>query len=91
MGQGERSLVVEVRLLSDPCLWCWAICDEDSGRLVASSWADEWVGFASRAEARAAGAKRLAELRAAGSVVFRPVPPASLALRSVPQPARRAS
>jgi hypothetical protein len=90
MGQGERSLVVEVRLLSDPCLWCWEICDEDSGRVVASSWADAWVAFASRAEARAAGAKHLAKLQATGSAVLRVTPSASLARRITPEPARRA-
>jgi hypothetical protein len=90
MGQGERSLVVEVRLLSDPCLWCWEICDEDSGRVVASSWADAWVGFASRAEARAAGAKHLAELQATGSAVLRAAPSTSLARRIAPEQARRA-
>jgi len=90
MGQGERSLVVEVRLLSDPCLWCWEICDEDSGRVVASSWADAWLGFASRAEARAAGARQLAELQATGSTVLRAAPSASLVRRIPPEPARRA-
>jgi hypothetical protein len=90
MGQGERRLVVEVRLLSDPCLWCWEICDEDSGRVVASSWANAWVAFASRAEARAAGAKHLAKLRPAGSAVLRAAPSASLARRIVAEPVRRA-
>jgi hypothetical protein len=56
-----RQAVVRVRLLPEPSLWRWDIVDAD-GRLVASSWADEWVAFAAREEAAAAGACRLAEL-----------------------------
>jgi hypothetical protein len=67
MGHTDDGRVVHVRLLAEPCLWFWEIRDGVDGRLVESSWANEWVGFASRADAAAAGARRLAELRAAGS------------------------
>jgi hypothetical protein len=51
--------------VGEPCLWCWDILDGD-GRLVQSSWADDWVAFPTRAEAAAAGARRLTLLTAAG-------------------------
>jgi hypothetical protein len=53
--------VVRVRLVEEPCLWGWDILDAD-GRLVQSSWVDDWVAFPHRAEAAAAGARRLTEL-----------------------------
>ena len=58
-------MVVDVRLLCDPCLWCWEIRDAKDGRVVESSWAKEWVAFESADEAYAAGTRRLAELEAA--------------------------
>jgi hypothetical protein len=61
----DGGLVLRVRLLAEPCLWCWEICDGVDGPLVESSWASEWVAFASRQEATAAGARRLAELETA--------------------------
>lgn len=65
MGHIDRGLVLRVRLLAQPCLWYWEICDGVDGRLVESSWANDWVAFASRQEAVAAGARRLAELETA--------------------------
>lgn len=58
------AMAVRVRLLPDPCLWCWEIVDR-GGRLLHSSWAAGWTAYASREEAVAAGRARLAELRSA--------------------------
>jgi hypothetical protein len=65
VGHIDRGLVLRVRLLVQPCLWYWEICDGVNGRLVESSWASDWVAFASRQEAVAAGARRLVELETA--------------------------
>jgi hypothetical protein len=61
----DRGLVLRVRLLAQPCLRYWEICDGVDGRLVESSWTSNWIAFASRQEAVAAGARRLAELETA--------------------------
>lgn len=61
----QRRLTARVRLLDDPCLWCWEIQDNMDGRLIASSWAMDWMAFSSREEAEAAAARRLAELERA--------------------------
>jgi hypothetical protein len=55
------ALDVRVRLLPDPCLWCWEIVDR-GGPLIHSSWTAEWTAYASREEALAAGRARLIEL-----------------------------
>jgi hypothetical protein len=57
----DGNLVLEVKLLAVPCLWYWEIRDGVDGLLLESSWANEWVAFPSRAEALAAGRRRLAE------------------------------
>jgi hypothetical protein len=57
MARVEREPVVRVRLLAEPCLWLWELVDSD-GRVIESSWADDWVAFATRAEAVAAAALR---------------------------------
>jgi hypothetical protein len=67
MAHIDDGLVVEVTLLAEPCVWCWQIRDGRDGWLVESSGANEWVAFASRAEAAAAGASRLAALRTPAS------------------------
>lgn len=54
----SEQLSVEVRLLPDPCLWCWEIRDA-ARRLVESSWASEWTAYPSPEEAYAAGRRRL--------------------------------
>lgn len=59
-----EALTVEVRLLAEPCLWCWEIRDKADRTLVESGWAARWTAHASRDEALAAGRERLAELRA---------------------------
>jgi len=63
MAHIDDGLVVEVALLTEPCVWYWQIRNSVDNWLVESSWANEWIAFASRAEAVAAGAARLAELR----------------------------
>ena len=59
----DDRLVVQVRLLAEPCVWYWEIRDDVDGRVVESSWANDWVAYASRPEATGAGAIRLAQLR----------------------------
>jgi hypothetical protein len=58
-GEGPT---VHLRLLPEPGLWCWELRDAH-GRLLENSWSNSWVGFASRAEAAEAAARRLDELR----------------------------
>ena len=55
-------LTVKVHLLGEPCLWCWEIVDVQDGDLVESSWATEWIGYASSWEALRAGTLRLTDL-----------------------------
>ena len=58
----EKQQTVRVRLLSEPCLWCWEIRDEANSELIESSWTSEWTAYASRREALEAGEARLAQL-----------------------------
>ena len=59
---------LQVRLLSEPCLWCWEIVDRRRGEtLVQSSWATEWMAYESREEALAAGHRRLSEFLPRGA------------------------
>ncbi len=53
---------VEARLMAEPCLWCWEIRDMVHGNVVNSSWADEWMAYASSDEALTAANIRLREL-----------------------------
>ena len=55
-------LTLRIRLLPDPCLWCWEILDEAEDELVESSWASMWSAYTSREAAQAAGQRRLGEL-----------------------------
>jgi len=50
---------LEVRLMSEPCLWCWEIHDTRNGRVVGSSWNDAWVAYGSSSEAVHAATRRL--------------------------------
>lgn len=61
------TLAVRVRLLPDPCCWCWEIIDERNDALVESSWATDWVAYETREEALSAGSTRLAELQSPGA------------------------
>lgn len=58
-AQSPGQLKVEVRLLPEPCLWCWEIRDADRGQVVESSWAAEWAAYPSPEEAFAEGRRRL--------------------------------
>lgn len=52
---------VRVRFVSDPCVlaWSWELVDPASGRVLESSWADQWTVYDSPELARAAGQGRL--------------------------------
>ncbi len=55
-------LEVEIRLLPEPCLWCWEIRDGSRGNVVESSWTTEWAAYDSAEEAYSEGRKRLTRL-----------------------------
>ena len=59
----QQRLSLEVRLMSEPCLWRWDIRDRDGGEIVASSWAGDWMAYESVEEAERAGRQRLISLR----------------------------
>jgi hypothetical protein len=61
-AQSLERLTVEVRLLSDPCLWAWEILDRNRGGVVHSSWDSEWTAYNSAEEAYTAGRRRLTGL-----------------------------
>jgi hypothetical protein len=68
MSSRGAALDLRVRLLGDPCLWCWEIVDRrQGGVLVQSSWAGEWTAYTTQGEALSAGRERLAELQSAGA------------------------
>jgi hypothetical protein len=50
--------VVRVRLLPEPCMWTWEICDP-RGEVIDSGWASEWAAYDSAEEAYAAARQRL--------------------------------
>ena len=58
----DERLRVNVKLLGDPCLWCWEIVDTEQGTLVESSWTSQWAAYQSSQDALWAGILRLAEL-----------------------------
>lgn len=53
---------LEVRLMAEPCLWCWEIRDTVHGNVVNSSYTDEWMAYDSSEEALTAANSRLREL-----------------------------
>ena len=63
MQRPSESLTVEVRLLTDPCLWTWDIRDRMHGEVVDSSWTGEWMAYESPEEAYRAGRRRLTSIR----------------------------
>jgi hypothetical protein len=68
MKARAAALDLRVRLLGDPCLWCWEIVDlRRGGAVVRSSWTGDWAAYESFEEARIAGGVRLGELRSAGA------------------------
>jgi hypothetical protein len=58
----ERQLSVEVRLMTEPCLWRWEIHDADRGKIVDNSWTREWMAYNSPEDALRAGRQRLTSL-----------------------------
>lgn len=83
MARSSPHLVVDVKLLPEPCLWCWEIRDTDSGT-VETSWDRDWTAYESRQQALTAGLERAARRalaptpgrRATG--VTRPAPPRAI-------------
>jgi hypothetical protein len=59
-------MIVEVRLISESWLWGWEIRTAAGGDLVESGWDSTWSAYETAEEAHAAGAQRLAEIRATG-------------------------
>ncbi len=74
-AQPSGHLTVEVRLLPEPCLWCWEIRDPNRGELVESSWAAEWAAYPSPEEAYAEGRRRLLGWSSGATTVRRPSRP----------------
>lgn len=72
MTEASGRLHVKARLLTEPALWCWEICDQATGRVVESSWASTWTAYSSREEAEAAGRQQLHQLGAGGVPASRP-------------------
>jgi hypothetical protein len=58
----ERQLSVDVRLMTEPCLWRWEIRDPERGEVIDSSWTREWMAYNSPEEALRAGRQRLTSL-----------------------------
>lgn len=61
MGRSSSHLVVDVKLLPQPCLWCWEIRDTRSGS-IENSWERDWTAYESRQQAFSAGLERAALL-----------------------------
>ena len=57
-GEGE-SLLINVELMDDPCLWRWEIRDSTRNEVLADSWTRDWAAYESREEAYRAGRARL--------------------------------
>jgi hypothetical protein len=66
-ARGGADMIVEVRLISESWLWGWEIRTAPGGDLVESGWDSTWSAYGTAEEARAAGARRLAELDRAGA------------------------
>ena len=65
-ASGGGRMVLHVRLLAEPSLWCWEIRDEGSAALIEGSWANWWTAYPSMDLARAAAEARLAVRSGAG-------------------------
>jgi hypothetical protein len=61
-SSASSDLTVEVRLMSNPCLWRWEIKDRRRNEVVDSSWTAEWMAYDSSEEAYRAGRQRLSHL-----------------------------
>jgi hypothetical protein len=63
MTRRSTVLDVRVRLLEEPCLWCWEIVDRSRrDAVVCSGWAIEWMAYESSEAALVAGRRYLAKL-----------------------------
>ena len=58
----SRSFMLEVSLITDPCLWRWQIREAPTGRVVRSSWDDEWAAYPTQDEATRCGLDALDHL-----------------------------
>ena len=58
----RQEFTVAVRLMSEPCLWRWEICEPAQGEVVANSWTSEWMAYESPDEAFRAGQARLSNI-----------------------------
>jgi len=56
---------LEVRLMTEPCLWCWEIHDTRNGQVVGSSWNGDWMAYDSSREAVLAANRRLNAMKRA--------------------------
>jgi len=56
---------LEVRLMTEPCLWCWEIHDTRNGQVVGSSWNGDWMAYDSSREAVLAATRRLNAMKRA--------------------------
>jgi hypothetical protein len=59
---GDTRLTVAVDLMAEPCLWRWEIRDPTRDKVVASSWAHDWMAYESPDEALRAAQDRLTAL-----------------------------
>ena len=64
VSQRPAGLCLEIRLMTEPCLWCWEIWDVVTGHRVGSSWNDDWMAYDSSREVLLAAMHRLTEINA---------------------------
>jgi hypothetical protein len=82
-------MIVEMRWLPEVWLWSWDIRSAPGGGLVESGWDSMWTAYPTPEEARAAGARRLAEM-APGVPAARRTRRVMVSLPERHRPARRA-
>ena len=61
-GAARRSFMLEVSLITEPCLWRWEIREAPTGLVVRSSWDDEWAAYPTQDEAKRCGLEALDHL-----------------------------
>jgi hypothetical protein len=64
LGERAQRFCLEIRLVTEPCLWCWEIRDAVNGHSLGSSWNDDWMAYDSSREALLAAMHRLTEMKA---------------------------
>ena len=62
----SKLLTVRIRLMANPCLWCWEILDTTDGGVMESSWGNHWTAYDSWTEAFRVGLTRLADFTPTG-------------------------